>query len=396
MGKNRRKTVLVQDALFKLWDSVGAEICTNFSENIQSRTEYTINSHVNFEQVADNIHVILQSLLQTLEKSFPTIFATTPINIRYKPSRRTSAPTRTERSSRSNRTKSPVRGRRSSTRSQRGFRSQTSPTPTGKWTCMGYSKEVDEWKKEPITTANPQMKALIDNLKMCLAESEEKFMVMPLTWSLTTKWNTTSSHYSCMVVDLSPHRTAQCTEMHVILIDVNGYGNSSSAYKHVFKEPSMGLNPLIQLMITSLFTYVKKQLGYCNVRVSFPAFSGINVREKSALNAQKKDVALFPHVKLINTKMESGVCSIATIFVIIRLACDQRKVFKEGIDATLKRFTKSTEGGITEYKHILFVRAFTYSFMKFLGMDLPRFGIKGEPCSISVTEKGFTTVQGDK
>lgn len=261
---------------------------------------------------------------------------------------------------------------------------------------MGYTREVAEWKKEPITRANSQMKALIGNLRVCLTESEEKFMVMPLTWSLMTKWNKPSSHYLCMVVDLSPYRTSkeQRKEMNVILIDVNGHGNSSTAYKNVFNEPAMGLNPLIQLMITSLFTYVKDQLGYRRVNVSFPAFSGINVKEKSALNARKIDVALFPHVKLTNIGMEAGVCSIATVFVILRLACDQRKVFKEGIDATLKRFTKSTEDGITEYKHVLFVRSFTYSFMRFLGMDLPRFGIKGKPCSIKVTENGFT-IHGD-
>ena len=388
MGKDRRKTVIGKEGLFKLWETVGAEICTNFSEHRQNRTDYIINSHVNFEKVADSIHLILQSLLQILEKSFPMVFATTPIDISYRPIRRTSSRGSTERSTRTIRTKSAVRGR--SSRTQR-LRSQTSPNRTGKWTCMGYSKEVDEWKREPIRTANTQMKTLIHSLRGCLNDSEEKFMVMPLTWTLTTKWNTTSSHYSCMVIDLSPYKTpnGQPIEMRVILIDVNGHGNSSTAYKHVFKEPAMGLNPLIQLMITSLFTYVKDQLGYSSLKVSFPSFSGINVREKSALNAQKKDVELFPHVKLINTRMEAGVCSIATIFVIIRLACDQRKVFKEGIDVTLKRFTKSAEGGITEYKHVLFIRSFTYSFMKFIGMDHPRFGIKGEPLTISVTEKDF-------
>ena len=43
-----------------------------------------------------------------------------------------------------------------------------------------------------------------------------------------------------------------------------------------------------------------------------------------------------------------------------------------------------------------FVRAFTYSFIKFLGMDLPRFGIQGDPYHISVIEKGFILVQGNK
>ena len=139
----------------------------------------------------------------------------------------------------------------------------------------------------------------------------------------------------------------------------------------------MGLNVLIQVMITSLFTYASTSLGFERLTVSFPVFSGINVRKVSARTAEDRDRRYFPTVPLVYRKMEEGVCAIATLFADPRLACDQRKVFREGIDATLKRFTRSTEGGITEYRHILFVRAFVFALMRSLELDKPSYGIRG-------------------
>ena len=49
------------------------------------------------------------------------------------------------------------------------------------------------------------------------------------------------------------------------------------------------------------------------------------------------------------------------------------------MDASLKRFTKSTHGGTSEYRHILFVRSFVYSLLSFLELDTGRYGIKGAP-----------------
>ena len=368
---NRRGTMLNPIALTQLWDSVEADICKNFNEHRASRKEYLVNSYVDFEDVAKNITGIMKRLLQILEISFPSVFVTTPLEIQHRPARQATLTTRD--SGRSSAT-SRLNGR---TRSSVRTRTPTNATEASKWSCMDYSRTVGEWRYQKITTMSSQMKQLTKHLARCSEESEEKFTVMPLAWKLTDKHAKTHSHYSCIVVDLAPNRVAK-RDIEVIIIDVNGYGNSSTAYKSLFKEPAMGLNPFIQVIVTSLFSFAKDALGFENLRVSFPAFSGINVSTKSAIAAIKREETLFPGI-FTNVHMEKGVCSIATLFVIIRLACDQRKVFREGIDTTLKRFTKSSEGGVTEYRHLLFVRAFTYSLMNFLELDTKQYGIKGDP-----------------
>jgi len=233
------------------------------------------------------------------------------------------------------------------------------------------------------------MKNLIDALVQCYTNSEEKFIVMPLTWSLVTKDNELSRHYSCLVVDMSPQRTNTFDLMNVILIDVNGYGSSSTAYKKAFSEPEMGLNPLIKIMMTRIFDYARVDLGYKKLNVMFPAFTGINVKSEAVKNSKEKDNKYFPDIKMVNKNMGKGVCSIATLFVIIRLACDQRKALKEGIDTTLKRFTKNAEGGKAAYEHVLFIRSFTYNLLKFFNLDTPSYGIKGYPLKITKKDGGW-------
>lgn len=368
-SKSRRGTLLQPAALSQLWDSVGADICNNFNTHRATRTEYVINSHVDYQRVADNVHVIMKKLLHVLEVSFPHVFLTTPLDITHRPARRMTVPTGSERSSVTSRWDTRTRAS--------AVWVPTTVEEASKWNCMGYSRTIDEWRRQPLSTASAGMKRLVQQLVRCSHDSEEKFLVMPLTWKMVTRDNAHSNHYSCIVVDLAPNRVAD-RDIEVIIVDVNGHGNSRTAYKNVFKEPAMGLNPLIKVMVTSLFTFARKALNFETLRVSFPSFSGINVNKGSALAAIKLERKLFPEVPLKNTNMEDGVCAIATLFMIIRLACDQRRVFREGVDTTLKRFTKSTLGGMTEYRHILFVRSFVLSLLQFLELDTGRYGIRGE------------------
>ena len=378
--KDRRRTILHPLELNKLWDSVNANLCKEFSTNERTtRSTFIVNSNVDFAIVASRIHTILAKLLQVLEESFPFVFNTNAIDVRYKPQRATRTSTRRTSLQKHSHTRS-LQTRHVSNASTRR---QTRTVNGNRWNCLGYSQTIDEWKKTPLTRTTPQMKNLIEALERCYTDSEEKFIVMPLTWSLVTKQNKPSSHYSCLVVDMSPQRTKTFEVMNVTIIDVNGYGSSSSAYKRVFSEPEMGLNPLIKIMITRIFDYARVKLGYKGLSVMFPAFTGINVKSEAVELSEKKDEKYFPGLKMINKNMEQGVCSIATLFVIIRLACDQRKALKEGIDTTLKRFTKNAEGGNAAYEHVLFIRSFTYNLLHFFDFDTPSYGIKGDRLKIA-------------
>lgn len=383
--KNRRKTILQPQALLNLWQSVNADICTTFNDDKASRNGYIVNSHVNFEKVADKIELILKTLLKTLEKSFPDVFVTTPLEIGYRPARRLHVPPKS---------KSPPH------RSKTETRSTTRQTPTtleaaSKWSCMGYARTIDEWNYEPLTGPSKQMNLLLGQLERCSIFSEEKFLVMPYTWKLVSKGGKNINHYSCIVVDLEPKNVVNrdIRDIHVYIVDVNGQGDSSSAYKRVFKEPQIGLNPLIKIMVKSVFVFVAKVLGFRRLVVDFPSFLGINVLKESAIAAVERDQSLFPGTSMLNPKMELGVCSIATLFMIIRLACDQRKVFKEGVDVTLRRFTKSTQSTKADYPHVLFIRAFVYSLLEFLKLDTKQYGISGHPYHIRKEEGGNWTIR---
>ena len=72
--------------------------------------------------------------------------------------------------------------------------------------------------------------------------------------------------------------------------------------------------------------------------------------------------------------MNGGICSIATLFVIMRLICDQRRVLKTSLDKTISRFIKDT----SSYEHILFVRSFIYRLMAYFNLDTPAYGIGGD------------------
>ena len=241
---------------------------------------------------------------------------------------------------------------------------------------MGYSKSVEEWTSKPIDRSNKKMKELQSILKRCIQETEEKFVLIPLGWVLTDRYLSPQAHYLCLIVDVAPERQWPSSHMHVTIVDPNGYGASADAYKKLFTEPQIGLNILIKHMVTSLFTFACTDVEYTRLTVSFPKLSSINISTQAAGAAKRLDEKHFKEVGLVNTYMEKGVCSIVTLFVIIRVVCDQRKVLTEGIDKTIQRFTKSSNG-ITEYKHIMFVRSFIFVLMRALELDVPAYGISG-------------------
>ena len=166
----RRKTLLLSAKLSELWDALGADICHSFSTERQDRTSYVVNSHVNFEVIADRINTILGRLLQRLEESFPGIFTTHPINITYR-HREARGGSQTRRGTRSGSPK----------RSRRGTRSAARTVSQPRWMCMNYWRTVDEWTHKPSPfAANSEMKRLQQTLRRCMEESTEKFVVMPL------------------------------------------------------------------------------------------------------------------------------------------------------------------------------------------------------------------------
>lgn len=367
MPSHRRVSVSSPEMLAGMWESVGAgTFCRTFSKE-RKDTSYLINSSVDFEAIADNIDTIVSRLLKELDNSFPDIFTTFSLLIQKI-------------------------NLRNSHRTTKDRRSRTNKIAGSKWTCMGYARTVEEWKSTPINKGNTEMTKLQHVLLKCKVDSAEKFVLIPLKWSLSGKENEPNAHYLCLVVDMAPERSSSNLglHMHVTIVDPNGKGDSPDAYKQLFTEPKIGLNVLIKHMITSLFTFARSSMGYKRLTVTFPAFSSINISTAAATAAGKRDKRLFETpfgIRLENTSLEKGICSIATLFVIIRMACDQRKVLKEGIDKTLQRFTKS-RGDSTEYQHVMFVRSFIFVLMRILELDEPKYGIKGRAY---VVEKRGTT-----
>ena len=350
--------------LKSLWNHLDATICEKFYMD-KKREDYVINTDVDFGKVASQIDKILHELLYTLSKSFPGIFTTEKIRITYKHIRSTRSPILSMHNSRSTRRKGSA-----SPHSGRSLRS-TAPVQ-GLWYVFGIARSEREWKTKPINNSNKTLDAFIKTILDCNT-TPEKFCVVPLTWDLITKWGGSSSHYSCVIVDTSSERSRSNMSLDVTIVDVNGYGGSSSAYKNVFDQPTMGLNVLIRCMFEKIIAYTANRLGVVKWSVKFPSFSGINVRRDAAISAKKFDLQYFPFENIKNVDMESGVCAIATLFVIIRLACDQRRVFREGIDRTLKRFTSNSH----EYQHIMVIRSFTYILLEFLGLAKTTYGIRG-------------------
>lgn len=352
-----------------MWKSVGAStFCNSFSKERKDTTSYLINSNVDFEAIANNIDTITSRLLEELHKSFPHIFTTFSLLIQ----------------------KTNLRNSRRATKDRR---SRTNQLAGSKWKCMGYARTVEEWKSTPIDRRTAEMTTLQLVLRTCIEDSAEKFVLIPLKWSLSDKENGSHAHYLCLVVDMAPERSNSNlgSHMHVTIVDPNGKGDSLDAYKQLFTEPKIGLNVLIKHMITSLFTFARSNMKYKKLTVTFPAFSSINISTAAAIAAGKRDKRLFETpfgIRLENTSsLEKGICSIATLFVIIRMACDQRIVLQEGIDKTLQRFTKS-RGDSTEYQHVMFVRSFIFVLMRILELDEAKYGIKG---SAYVVEKRNTT-----
>lgn len=351
MARDRRKTVLQSD-LYALWENKGARICEAFAAR---KTGYVVNSYMNYVTIAEHADSILKRLFVLLEESFPNTFTTRRISLGYRAARTGSQ-----------------------LDSRRVTRSRSPVAAQGKWNCMSYARSLQEWKEVPIRTPNAEMRALLRDLEQCSTESEEKFLVMPLTWSLTDKRGESSKHFMCLVVDLAPKRSgAARAQMDVTIIDVNGYGDDPLAYRTSFAEPKMGLNPFIKVVVTRLFDFVRQQLDYGKLVVHFPKFRGINVPRKVAEQAAERDAKLFPHVHMTNKNMEAGVCSIATMFVMLRLACDQRILFKDGIDVALRRFTRLGEGPTLAYRHVLFVRSFAYFLLNTIGVANATHGVSG-------------------
>lgn len=365
--KRRRDTLLNSQELRDMWADRGADVCVAMSPKLRSQP-LAMSTGIDFGKVSEAFPSIIRALYAHFDESFPGVFHDLKLELTCNPPNRAAVKATS---------KSLTSARRSSRVAPRKLVPEEAPT---EFEFMRIRRTDADWRKKALNDTDKKKLAPLVTMVNHILEVSERFGICQVSWKLTSKQPITtgplqggyrqSGHVMPVVIDVEKARGR--TSITATIIDINGVGLRGGFYRHLNSRcrPTGGPNGLLNVIFEKAMAHVATQLDIEEYSVEFPEFQNMNTPEvdTSELDAwHGLDSRRY-------VRMSDGICTVATLFVIVRLMCDQRRVFKTGIDAMLTRFI----GDLGGYNHVIFIRSFTYSLLKYLGLASAQNGITGE------------------
>lgn len=373
----RRLSIHDTPSAIKVWHELGSSFCRDMTS---PDAGFEFSTVMNFSTIADNFELILKAMMREIAASFPDVLFP-ELKLAAKPPRRGKVV------SKSPRRPEPVRhSTRGGGSGSRKPVERKPPPAECVYDFMGIARTQKEWysKTMPLTEREQhRLDPLLQNIIRCTTTAE-RFGVFTLSWKMLSKERSKfgderySGHIMPLVIDTEP--TKDRRRLSAMVIDINGVGLAPGRYNAIdpTQRPRGGPNQLLKQVLEVVLESIAARLGIAEWSVEFPTFENINLSEDDNETAREGDAA---HPELAHARfagMNDGICSIATLFVIMRLVCDQRRVLNASLDKTISRFIKDT----SSYEHILFVRSFIYRLMAYFGLDSPAYGIAGDTVSL--------------
>ena len=373
----RRQSMYDTPGARMVWEDVNAHLCQHMTP---SNTEFEFSTTMNFNKIAENFDTIFTRMLGGFTTAFPNVLFS-ELKLQAKLPRRGKVVSR-----QSQRSPKPASRFTRGSGSRRPVGKKPMPPAPCVYDFMGITRTEREWdSKTPLTELEERrLEPLLHNITTC-TRTAERFGVFVLSWKMLSKEKTRSGneqyigHIMPLVIDTEP--TEGTRKLSVMVIDINGVGLAKNRYNAIdsTQRPTGGPNRLLQRVLSVVIKSVADGMGIAEWSVVFPTFANINLSDDDNETASNGDAAYPQLANARFTGMNDGICSIATLFVIMRLICDQRRVLMTPLDATINRFIKDT----SSYEHILFVRSFIYRLMAYFGLNKPTYGIGGDTVTVN-------------
>lgn len=346
----------------------------------QKRESYTFPSVIKYNNILENFDKIFNAIMHEFTPLFPDVLFPLELHLKSGP------PARSSQAEVSNKAPTRRSGRSSSLKGRQKPHNAKQPANT-EYTFMRIKRTEKEWKSAPLTDRDKLLlKPFVDSIIQCF-HTPERFGIFRLSWKLKDKKRDKydqpqyGGHVMPIVVDTEPTQGASSVKM--IVLDVNGVGLKGRTYTFLDPDhrPNGGPNVLIKNILELICEHVAERQGISTWSVEFPEFDTVNVGGENDIETQEEGDAQHPALSnALYTGLSDGLCSIATLFVIIRLLCDQRRVLKLPINQTMARFINES----SSYKHILFIRSFTFDLLSYFNMANPSNGIGGSLVTVTL------------
>jgi hypothetical protein len=307
---------------------------------------------MDFGKLADNIALVFDRLMGACERHFPGVFSRKPIELKWKEPQRGSAPIVSRRSGRTG--------------------ERAAPIVEYRYTFLNVTRTERGWRRDALTADDAKHLRPLTELVRRAAATRERFCVLPLAWTMKKTSDRSTSHVMPLIIDTE--RAAGERALHATVVDVNGVGLARDRYSaHIAKEvyPAGGPNVLLNVILKKVMAHVAAELRMATSSVDFPAFQNLNL---GGDDFSREDAEHGLHVA---KGAQDGICAVATLFLIVLLVCEQRRVTRVGMRDVLKAYISTDT-----YEHYVFTRSFTYALLKRLDLATPQCGVSGHEVTL--------------